>query len=119
MSCHPFAARIGLSLVPGAPAVPWRGASMGLLDSMGMYAEPIAQPAGQVADRACSLGDGTRLHAHVMPDGTVRVHRDEHDPRAGMTSLVKHVLLETTGGQLLLGAGLGALAARVWEALTA
>lgn len=68
----------------------------------------LTERRGQVEDWTRSLPDGSRLHAHVMPDGSVVVHRDRWDPARGPVSRVAHVALETTAGRV----GLALLAAR-------
>jgi len=60
------------------------------------------EPHGQVEDWVCGLPDGSRLHAHVMPDGVITVHRDRWDPARGWFSRALHVGLETTGGRIAL-----------------
>jgi hypothetical protein len=63
---------------------------------------------GQVEDWVCPMPDGSRMHAHVMPDGRVFVHRDRFDPDRSTFHRAAHVVLETKAGQL----GLALTAAR-------
>jgi len=63
------------------------------------------EPHGQVEDWVRSMPDGSRLHAHVFPDGRVSVHRDRFDPNRGTLHRVAHVALETRGGQIAVAMG--------------
>jgi len=65
-------------------------------------------PAGQVDDWALSYSDKSRVHVHVLADGSYRVHRDAHDPNSGVGEWILHALTETPLGPSL---GLGALVA--------
>lgn len=64
---------------------------------------------GQVEDWTREMPDGSRLHAHVMPDGRVMLHRDRWSPRRGPLHALAHVATETTVGRLLAGAVVGRL----------
>lgn len=64
---------------------------------------------GQAEDWTRELPDGSRLHAHVFPDGRITMHRDRWSPKRGPLSTVAHVALETTGGRIALAAVVGRL----------
>jgi hypothetical protein len=61
----------------------------------------LASRVGQSCDWACSLPDGSRLHAHEYPDHHVEVHRDKLDPAHGAGTAVVHWMAEAREGQLL------------------
>lgn len=65
----------------------------------------FAEPVGQLRDWVLRLAGGRRLHAHEFPDGSVRLHLDQHDPDAGPLKTVAHLALETTPGKVLLVLG--------------
>lgn len=67
----------------------------------------VVERAGQREDWTRELPDGSRLHAHVMPDGRVMLHRDRWSPRRGPLHAVAHVATETTVGRMLVGAVVG------------
>lgn len=66
----------------------------------------ISLNVGQVQDRVLQLPTGQRLHAHVFPDGTVKVHVDEYDPERSFLHAFLHVSSETPYGTLLKVAGM-------------
>jgi hypothetical protein len=72
----------------------------------------IAEACGQASDWVRALPDGSRLHAHEFPDGSIVVHRDEHDPGRGLVAAARHLFGETRVGRPLLAFGL-AVAANV------
>jgi hypothetical protein len=65
---------------------------------------------GQIADWTVSLDDGSRVHVHEYPDGSLVVHRDALDPARGPLRALGHVACETTLGRWtllgLLGVGI-------------
>ncbi|HEX6039314.1 hypothetical protein [Longimicrobium sp.] len=72
---------------------------------VGFMALPFAHPVGQVKDWGMSLADGSRIHVHEFANGTRVVHRDQHDPAAGVGPALAHLMHETPYGKLALGIG--------------
>ena len=68
--------------------------------SVGFREGDVAEPAGQCRDWILSLEDGSRLHVHEYKTGLMRLHRDRWDPDRSLGHLAKHMLFETTGGQI-------------------
>ncbi len=56
-----------------------------------VHAKIVQEWLGHVYDWVLPLSDGSRIHVHVMPDGSLRAHRDRYDPNAGVWSAVKQV----------------------------
>ena len=69
--------------------------------------QSFAERHGQVADWTFSLEDGSRLHAHELADGGLRIHRDAYDPDRDVASAVLHLATETTAGKVTIAAGVG------------
>lgn len=54
----------------------------------------LARRRGQVSDWVLPLRDGSRLHVHELAGGTMRAHRDRHDPGCGTVPALAHVAFE-------------------------
>ena len=84
---------------------------------LGLRRLDIAMPAGQVADWALPLSDGSRLHVHEHLSGQLIAHRVQYDPDRGLGDLVAHLLLDTPlVPAVLLCCGVVAVARRLTEA---
>jgi hypothetical protein len=69
----------------------------------------VTEDRGQSVDWVASLADGSRIHAHEYPDGSIVVHRDATVPSQGPVAAVWHVATETRFGGLILKAAAIAL----------
>ena len=74
-------------------------------EAAGFHRELVVEPAGQREDWVKPLADGSRIHVHVMEDGSRHVHRDKHDPGRGVLSALKHFFTETKTGFVVLCVG--------------
>jgi hypothetical protein len=66
----------------------------------------FAEPAGQTQDWVVSMSDRSRLHVHVMGNGTKFIHRDATDPSISPAHAVWHVATETRTGPIVIGAAI-------------
>ena len=86
--------RSGLEvIVPGGMPAPARA---------GFQQNAMAEPWGQSADWTCSLPDGSRLHLHELPHGTLIAHIDAIDPKRGPVRAVIHWSTESASGRAAL-----------------
>ncbi len=120
MTSHgPITTWAAATLRPGPPVLLPAILTPQHLWAEGFHDEPVAEPAGQVSDLVRPLPDGSRLHAHVLPDGLVSMHRDRWDPRSGPLSLVLHIALETQMGRVALAIIGATVVVRAVRALSA
>lgn len=69
---------------------------------MGFTHPWIAEPHGQREDWTFSFEDGSRLHVHEFPNGTLIAHIDPHDPSRGPGTALYHWTTESASGRAFL-----------------
>jgi hypothetical protein len=80
------------------------------------FSRPWASEAhGQTDDWTASVGDGSRVHVHEYPGGSLIVHRDRVDPARGPLSALWHFVTETTLGGALVKAGAVTASIMLWR----
>ena len=70
--------------------------------TVGFQLTTLAEGAGQIANWAHPLDDGSRLHAHQFANGRFDLHRDRIDPDRGPLQALAHGLAESRAGRFIL-----------------
>jgi hypothetical protein len=85
--------------------------------SSGFKRPLFSEAHGQLDDWTASLDDGSRVHLHEYPGGSIVVHRDRTDPARGPLAALWHFATETGLGRLIVKAGGVVASVVLWRKL--